>query len=87
MPFRNTTWKANYDPLCPDGMKNPSKSGFRSEEEAWDYVRTQICSLCIEELELGHGEVFEGDPPRIIDHPQKTGCGAEWSVIKVPVLI
>ena len=25
---------------------NPSKGGFATEGEAWDYIKTQLCALC-----------------------------------------
>lgn len=38
-------YKAFYLPATDND--DPSKSGFPSENEAWDYVDTQVCSDCL----------------------------------------
>lgn len=57
--------------------KDPSKGGFKTELDAWDYVETFRCNLCKqEEIEL------ENNP----EYDASFACDAEWMVVKQELL-
>jgi hypothetical protein len=55
--------------LPASGDFDPSKTGFKSEEAAWEYIETMICRDCKREL--------TNNP----DNPYAP-CTAEWMVDK-----
>jgi hypothetical protein len=77
---------AIYLPSRPEGKEDPSRSGFATEEEAVEYVVSQMCTGCQEERRLAlaklpwpveDGEEYAEDdfPPSA--HP---GCFYEWII-------
>ena len=40
-------YEAIYLPVC-DNIKDPSKKGFDSENDAWDYIIKHFCKGCSE---------------------------------------
>ena len=46
---------------------DPTKGGFKTQEEAWEYVESQRCDMCLKEIEE------YGDEALI-------SCDAEWGV-------
>lgn len=49
----------------PDVKKN--KKGFNTEDEAWDYIASQICNSCKKDYK---------------DNSLRSPCGYEWQVEK-----
>ncbi len=47
---------------------DPSKSGFKTEELAWEYVESHRCRMCKEEALNNEDPIF--------------ACDAEWMVCK-----
>ena len=39
-------YTADYQPMRREGQTDPSRSGFATEDEAWEYIFTQMCSGC-----------------------------------------
>lgn len=64
-------WTAVYLPAKSDGS-DPTKMGFASEKEAWDYIGERLCKLCKADLASDDDDYEE---------PVDTPCGAEWVVI------
>lgn len=58
-------YEAIYLPSS-ENFDNPSKKGFDSEEEAWNYIYTQLCDEC-KKLYDTHGLSMNA-------------CAAEWMV-------
>jgi hypothetical protein len=55
---------------------DPTKSGFNTEDEAWQYVFDNMCKNCKDERQrVLAGEVLYDDDS---EYP---ACSAEWSVI------
>ena len=73
------TWIAIY---MPDDSIDPTRGGFKSEEEAWNYVTTHLCTSCTQALSDGYEIYSDGkqDHKAKITHPGGTSCGAEWLV-------
>lgn len=65
---------ALYLPSRTDGEPDPSKDGFPTHEAARDFIDSQMCKSCKEELELwkkGDSENGSSCPP----------CRCEWVVV------
>jgi hypothetical protein len=73
-------YTAIYLPARPEGFEDPSRCGFKTEDEAEAYVVTQMCSGCQEERKQaqagGHEHGFEEEwTPSL--YP---GCFCEWVI-------
>lgn len=68
----------------PDGEYDPTKRGFNSEEDAWNYIKECICSDCKQILVRGYELYKHKEEVDKIDctHPCETACGCEWLVMK-----
>jgi len=55
-------WEAIYMPSSD--FDDPSKSGFDSEREAWEYAASHFCDVCKE----------------LFDNGESSSCDAEWMV-------
>lgn len=55
------TFEAIY---LPANKIDPSKSGFKTEDEAWDYASSHFCDECKKMYDRGEG----------------SACDAEWMV-------
>ena len=76
-------WSAVYLPALPDDRQRPDMHGFDSKEEAWEYVFSRMCDLCVEERNralLG----LEDDEENGIFASLYPGCTCEWEVITTP---
>lgn len=61
---------------------DPTKSGFKTEQEAEDYIGEHICSVCAEEVKNGGFlSGYENDGWQEIGGPLETACGEEWCII------
>jgi len=57
------TYEAIYMP--GDGSeRDPSKGGFKTEKEAWDYALGYFCDDCLKKIKKGQG----------------SSCDAEWMI-------
>jgi hypothetical protein len=79
--MKEKTYEAIYLPACSEG-KNPSKGGFKTEEEAIEYVKKHLCSYCKDDLENGYIILNYGykKEKMYITDALETSCGAEWIV-------
>lgn len=69
-----------------ESEKDPSKGGFNSEKEAWNYISTRLCKSCKLELDRGYQEfgTKEGDSDYEkfpVEDASDTTCGCEWLVM------
>ena len=55
-------WEAIYMPASDFG--DPSKSGFDTAEEAWDYAASHFCDDC----------------KKLYDNGEGSSCDAEWII-------
>ena len=55
-------WEAIYMPASDFG--DPSKGGFDSADEAWDYAASHFCDDC----------------KKLYDNGEGSGCDAEWII-------
>jgi hypothetical protein len=83
-------YTAQYLPMLEEGEQDPSKSGFFTEDEAWEYVFTQMCEECQKE----RAEALAGTEPREVEVQTAKGekykhemayslhpaCACEWIV-------
>ena len=68
---------------APDDRNHFTKKGFKSEKEAWKYVKSCLCKLCLQELKQGY--CIHNNGKKDTKYPVKevylTSCGAEWFVL------
>jgi hypothetical protein len=64
---KKVTYEAIYMP-GDGGPDDPSKTGFESEDAAWEYIESRNCDACKKLQEEGN--------------PFGGACSAEWSVDK-----
>ncbi|OGZ70251.1 MAG: hypothetical protein A2904_01130 [Candidatus Staskawiczbacteria bacterium RIFCSPLOWO2_01_FULL_33_9] len=64
MPEKNIKFEAWY---LPDDKNHENKKGFNSEDEAWDFIVSQICESCKRDYK---------------DNPLRSPCAYEWRVEK-----
>jgi hypothetical protein len=55
-------WEAIYMPSS--NFRNPSKGGFDSQSEAWDYAASKFCNDC----------------KKLYDNGEGSPCDAEWII-------
>lgn len=68
------------DPVAADINESLRRGGFKSEEDAWDYIKeVGLCNDCLDILDKGYEEIDEGLRLDCF-HPSQTRCGAEWDV-------
>ncbi len=67
-------YKPLYLPYDPDGEEKTDGLWFATEDEAWDYVYSRMCSRCREERARALAGV---GTDRDSAHP---ACACEWSV-------
>lgn len=78
-------WRIMYSAYYrPDDDLHRTKHGFATEAEAIEFIGTQICRHCKQQVEQGfaiYGD--EKDEESIPVHDaMDTGCGAEWLIGK-----
>lgn len=79
-------WSAVYLPALPDESKRPDMHGFDSKEDAWEYIYSRMCDLCVEERNralLG----MEDDEENGIFASFRPGCACEWEAIPTDDLL
>jgi hypothetical protein len=42
---------ALYDPTLSPGQRDPSLSNFPNEDEAWEYIFSQMCESCKKQID------------------------------------
>lgn len=75
--WRNKTLRdadPGYTAILMSG--NFERGRFPTEKAAWDFVETQLCRGCKDDLAAG-----------LDSHPANTMCGAEWDVVLTKDLI
>lgn len=74
---------AVYLPSRPEGVEDPSRSGFATEEEAEEFVVSQMCDSCKEERRMAlAGEKYEDAEEDYLGPSQYPGCFYEWLIGK-----
>ena len=80
-------YTAVYLPRSESGY-DPTRSSFKSFEEAEKHILDHICPDCTQMVEIGYHEYsFDEDDGsettdrETIDSPLDTSCGAEWFII------
>ena len=72
-------YSAFYLPRLMEGEENPSRAGFATMEEAYEYVFSRMCDTCIEERRMAlAGEKYPEEskfPPDPFP-----ACASEWIV-------
>jgi len=70
------------NPIASDIDQSLRRGNFKTEEDAWDYIKTVgLCNDCLDILEKGYEEI---DEFLRLDcfHVSQTRCGTEWEVIE-----
>lgn len=62
--MKETKWTAIYMPATD--RDDPTKSGFATENEAWEYAESRYCKMCREAMKEGKTWMVS--------------CSAEWDV-------
>ena len=84
-----TDYTALYLPAPPprEGWVNPSRSGFTTEQEAWNYVRTQqLCDMCKSQYEAFLQEKQGLDEDGYPLAEAWPACTFEWEVVETSEL-
>ena len=66
-------WTALYMPGNSDN--DPTRNGFATEEEAWDWIFDRMCDTC----QKDRSRFLAGDEENGSSHP---ACACEWNVLK-----
>lgn len=79
-------WSAIYLPALPDNSKRPDRHGFDSKEEAWEYIFSRMCDVCVTERNMALMGLEEDEENGL--HPSfHPGCACEWEVILTEELL
>ena len=62
-------WEAVYMP-GDESENDPSKGGFKTYDEAWEYIKSMRCKLCLQQIEE------QGEEEALIS------CDAEWEIFE-----
>lgn len=74
-------FSAIYLPSRPEGVEDPSRSGFSTEEEAEEYIVNQMCRSCQEERRMAMvGEKYEDVEEDYLQPSKYPGCYFEWLI-------
>lgn len=80
-------YSAFYLPRLMEGEENPSRAGFATMEEAYEYVFSRMCDTCIEERRMAlagekYPEESEFPPDPFPEFPPDPfpACASEWIV-------
>jgi hypothetical protein len=79
-------YTAQYQPMRSEGQSDPSRSGFTSEDAAWDYVYTQMCTGCRDERRIAllgkDSEEYKAYTDAGRWEPSEyPACSCEWMVL------
>lgn len=71
---------AIYLPSRPEGKEDPSRSGFTTEEDAEEYVVSQMCSSCKEERSRALANLYDEEIDGEFHPSAHPGCFYEWII-------
>lgn len=85
-------YAAIYLPVLPPNMtQSPSRKGFLNKDSAWEYVFSNLCSMCKKSRQRAlDGEVWENNISEWYKNEENDGCEPptlypactyEWEVI------